>query len=316
MPKHECTVTIDSREGKLAPMIGACIGFEVKAMKCGDIAFTVDGELVAIGERKEVNDMVSSLLDGRYLLQRANLIEMRKKKPGLLVFYLFEGDIYRDIDWGRFSHLRPKALTSLWNENCMLYGLVNVFTSSLQGTLEWIATTQTHYIAHGSPERNVIASNPARHAKIHKSKETVDAKLSMLTAINGVTYDTAGMIFESYTTLDRLLRAFKQLSSEKERCLMLADILRSNEPKAHRIGPALSEKIYRALFSLPVPGKESPSERRAREVEANHGTSIEPDAKQRPVKKKRSTPSKRRVLRDESPKRKSSPMKPDVINVD
>lgn len=310
MPKHECLVTIDTRESKLAPMIGECVGFSVKTMDCGDIAFTVDGKLVAVGERKEVNDMVSSILDGRYTDQRSRLIELRKANPGLLVFYLFEGNIYRDIEWSRFKTLRPTAITSLWHENTMLLGLFNVFTDDIRGTLEWVSTAQRHYIDHGSPERNVILSNPARHAKVTKVKETVNAKVGMLTAINGVTFDTATMIFQSYKTLDRLMRAFKQLDSEEARCKMLENINRSDEQKAQRIGPALSEKIYRSLFSLPEQAKEV----RKRPVKVISAADLDEPQPIR-VRKRPDAPRprKRNVLRDDSPKR--SPPRA-IISVD
>lgn len=295
MPGHKCIVTLDSREGKLAPLIAKCEDFEVKAMPAGDIAFTVDGQLVAIGERKEVNDMVSSIFDNRYFLQRANLIEKRKEQPGLLVFYLIEGDIYKDINWSRFGHLRPDSLKTIWTENSMLYGLINVFTDDLMGTLAWIASVQELYRKHGSPEQNIIASNPARHAKIRKSKDVKDTKVSMLTAINGVTFDTAVMIFKEYRSLNRLMRAYKQARSEEERCSMLADLLRSEEPKARRIGPALSEKIYRSLFSVPE----------GVTLEAAEGRAVQKaEARQpSPVKKKKKPASRRK--RDESPKRKA-----------
>jgi ERCC4-type nuclease len=306
---HKCVVTLDSREGKLAPLIAEFEDFEVKAMPAGDIAFTVDGKLVAIGERKEVNDMVSSVFDGRYMLQRANLIERRKEQPGLLVFYLIEGDIYRDIEWGRFASLRPDALKAIWNENTMLYGLFNIFTEDLMATLGWISMTQEHYIRHGDPEHNVLASNPARYAKIKKSKDVKDVKLNMLRAIDGVTFETAGQIFKEYRSMNRLMRAYKQLRSEDERCKMLADLLRSDEPKARRIGPALSEKVYRSLFSVPAGDTLEAAEGKAVQKAPEPAKETSPAPAKKKRAKKQSTekppPSKRKVLRDESPKRKS-----------
>ncbi len=63
---------------------------EVKNLDIGDIII-YNGSYKLIIERKTINDLVSSIKDGRYREQKMRLLSYRKKNPTTRIIYLIEG---------------------------------------------------------------------------------------------------------------------------------------------------------------------------------------------------------------------------------
>lgn len=304
----ECEVIIDSCEGKIKQHVERFPGFRVAPLKPGDISFLVDGKEVARAERKEVNDLISSIFDKRWEHQKAKMIELRKELTGVLLFYIIEGDLHRDVRWGRFPSLTPDSVRKVVAENWFKFGIGNMFTDNLEETIELIGRMQECYSQDGSPEQMIALSNPLRHVPIKKTKSVTDVKFLVLTAINGVTFDTAVSVFKEWKSLPALLKGYEQCQSEKERCALLQNILRSEKDKSMRIGPALSARIYRGLMSVSEESSltEVLEEKRRSEQERRERT------EKKNAKKKASS-----SRRDSSPKRKKKrPSKREEIVID
>jgi len=293
--RHLSEVIIDTREAVLAPLVENFENFKIDTLQTGDISFLVDGVEVARGERKEISDLVSSIFDGRFEEQRAELIEMRKATPGLLTFFLFEGNLYRDVQWQLFKHLTPKSVKAMQLETFVEYGFFLVYTENLMETIEWIAETQECYAKHGTPIDNILHSNPLRHKKIKKAKTLKAGNIFMLMALDGVTFDSASQILKRHGSVPSLIQDYLAIdgpNKEEKRQSLLADIKRSEAADARNIGPALSAKIYESVFPQAAEEAEDKVKEKPPKTKA---------------KTKRAKPKSSKKKRDSSPVRKRKP---------
>src|ERR1051325_1842011 len=87
-------VILDNRENKsfidkfLLKLIN--IPIQIKNLDIGDIHIIDEHEiLIAVFERKTINDLMNSLSDGRYHEQKARLLS--QENPSLRNYYIFEG---------------------------------------------------------------------------------------------------------------------------------------------------------------------------------------------------------------------------------
>ena len=87
------TLVIDNREKALITKLREKqIDFEIKQLDIGDIQFlNSTGEIALIFERKTINDLASSILDGRYKEQGFRLDKHSLHNHN--IFYIIEGNI-------------------------------------------------------------------------------------------------------------------------------------------------------------------------------------------------------------------------------
>lgn len=82
-------IYIDDRERGIAPLFTHGIPVETKRMHVGDYAVSVNGNIVAVIERKTLADFAASLKDGRY----SNISKMRelREQLGIQMLFFVEG---------------------------------------------------------------------------------------------------------------------------------------------------------------------------------------------------------------------------------
>ena len=84
-------IIIDSRELKLKEIISKDLNLniEFKNLDLGDIVFKKNDKEILIVERKTINDLYSSIRDGRYKEQKIRLLSNSNAN----LFYILEGNI-------------------------------------------------------------------------------------------------------------------------------------------------------------------------------------------------------------------------------
>jgi ERCC4-type nuclease len=87
----KCILAVDNRERKILAHTNELneIKWEAKQLTVGDYAWHRDGELIALAERKTLEDYAASLKDGR-ANNKDKMLDLREK-TGCRVFYIIEG---------------------------------------------------------------------------------------------------------------------------------------------------------------------------------------------------------------------------------
>ena len=113
------------------------IKYEIKQLDIGDILIYVNDELFIVIERKTINDLISSIMDGRYREQKLRLKElMEKHNRQLKIIYLIEGKLI-----GKRKSSIPNS--TVWSTMCKLIMRDNfiVFRSkSIKESVNFIKT--------------------------------------------------------------------------------------------------------------------------------------------------------------------------------
>jgi len=145
---------VDTRERELAPLLAP---WPVRTLPVGDIWIGLSGEEVYRGgvviERKTVNDLEASILDGRYREQRTRLTTYcveRAARP----LYIIEGQL--DRIWGK---LKQDTLQKYLNRLALRYGVAVIHTDSVEATAALCTTLASQISA--EPEVFVLADPTA-----------------------------------------------------------------------------------------------------------------------------------------------------------
>lgn len=115
------SVIVDNREGKIITELERTTPFEyTKAnLDIGDFKFELGKKKILI-ERKTVDDLISSIKDGRYKEQKYRL--MNEQRNNTIVIYLIEGDIWKS------KKFKPDTLYSAI-VNTMIRDNIHVYIS-------------------------------------------------------------------------------------------------------------------------------------------------------------------------------------------
>jgi ERCC4-type nuclease len=224
IPYIRMNIIIDHRETKLIPLITRLnITYDlphniiVKPLDIGDIIIQhVSGENLIIIERKNINDLATSIRDGRYREQscRLNASEI----PNHNIIYMIEGHI--QCYNSKFNKIKPATLYSCV---CSLhyYKGFSVFkTTCITETAETIIrmTDKIHRSSciTGFYNTDIKQTNPSNeyinHIKIKKKDNITkdNILIIMLAQIPSVNIKTATCIANKYPTMQSLLTNLQQ----------------------------------------------------------------------------------------------------------
>ena len=86
---------IDNRERKIIENIAKLIPdkYQLQNLELGDFVFEIDNIPFLTIERKTVQDLASSIKDGRYKEQKIRLLSEKEKNKNLKIILLIEGNI-------------------------------------------------------------------------------------------------------------------------------------------------------------------------------------------------------------------------------
>ena len=87
---------VDNRERKIIDNITKIIPnkYQLQNLELGDFVFQIDNIPYIIIERKTVQDLASSIKDGRYKEQKIRLLSEKDKNKNIKIILLIEGNIH------------------------------------------------------------------------------------------------------------------------------------------------------------------------------------------------------------------------------
>lgn len=222
---------VDGRETKVAHELRALDAtFTTRELSPGDVIFVRGDDLLLMCERKTYSDLSASIADGRFSQQRESM-----KETGTKVLYIIEG-----ANQPR-SELDSRRVLGALENLAIVHGISVLPTRSTAETALALQHIQKKLSA--QPERK---EGEAVVQKIIRRKDQIMANvlLHQLQVVTGVSMDVAKAIVAVYPTMRDLVLAYESLKEEDTRKTLLQDL----PVNKRRVGPAVSQRIYQALY--------------------------------------------------------------------
>jgi ERCC4-type nuclease len=202
-----------------------------KQLEIGDIHI-IFNENIYVYERKTMNDLISSIKDGRYKEQKLRLLSDQSFNN---INYIIEGS---DIISSNNNH-NQELLTSIYYNSIYRDNINIFFTKNINDTITFILLLATKIIKKPDnfiKEKQQLSNDYIDNCKIKtKKSENIDKEtcyLLQLSQIPGISKQIAKNIKDIYPTMILLLKAL-ETSSEPSKLLMKIDNI--GQQKANKI---------------------------------------------------------------------------------
>lgn len=254
--KKSIKIIVDNREHELIKKLQlnkSMANMSVENLDLGDIVFRDgNGDDVLVIERKTVNDLKASIVDGRGHNQKARLLATT---PRSRLMYIIEGN----MDLSLTSTIQNMPITTLLGSmiNTMLRDDIKVYkTSSLNETVNFLIKLFDKLIKdidrYFNQEDTKISATEYSSTIKKKKKANMTPEvwfISQLSQIPQITEKVAGEIIKVYPTVNALVSEYEKLETETKREKLLADIMITLKTgKERRIGDKISKRIYQFFY--------------------------------------------------------------------
>ena len=253
-------VIIDIRENKLVEQLkNLSFDFTTKSLDIGDIMIT-EGDLpFLIIERKTIDDLKSSVVDGRLREQRYRLLNASGLPP-TRIMYIIEGNLSRRVmskERGKGGVSNSTVVGSIIN--MMFRDNIKVYrTNSVEETADFIIKLfskvgDKEIFLEEKKNETEEKSEPQSYTTVvdKKKKNNMTPNvwfISQLSMIPQISNTIANAIVSVYPTLISLITSY-QNTSEEERPSLLSNITYDlSTGKKRKIGMKISERVYQFIF--------------------------------------------------------------------
>ena len=187
------TLCVDCREHALLSRLDATS----RQMDIGDISIEKEDKTIILIERKTVQDLASSICDGRYQEQQTRLLETTL--PPHRIIYLIEGSM--DTPTSLPKKNLESSLLSLWFQ-----GFSIVHTTGMDGTVVYLKAL-LEKVNKESVEKDYVSTIKIKK-KDKMTPELIDR--IMLAQIPGISTITAKELMHVYGTMHQLTTQLKE----------------------------------------------------------------------------------------------------------
>ena len=204
------SIIIDSREADIITAFkNNEITHEVKQLDIGDCHLLKNNEVMMIIERKHVNDLASSILDGRYKEQAYRLQKCQLHNHQIV--YLIEGSINHYQN--KYSRITKETLLSAIFSLNFYLGFSLVFSDNMKMTTLLIQTWSKKLLKENKLPFYQQLNQTTEYSsylecvtikKKHLNKENLDKM--MLMQIPGLSSHVVGQLLEEHKTCFKLLK--------------------------------------------------------------------------------------------------------------
>lgn len=250
-------LVIDYREHTLLNFFENYEQVEKKNLDIGDVIFYYENEIVVLIERKTVNDMVSSILDGRHREQKIRIMNSNIEHSKII--YLIEGDIYNIY---HKSKINTKTVVGCM-VNTLIRDNIKVFrTQDIKETILFIDNIRCKLIS--TPNKllkNIFNTSNINYVDTIKLKKkdnltTNVCSILQLAQIPSVSKTMAEVIIIKYGSIFNLCKEYQYIENSStdttditNKCETLLKDLKYDiaNSKKRAVGPKASKKIYHYL---------------------------------------------------------------------
>lgn len=212
------------------------ISIETQQLDIGDIHVVTDTRTL-IFERKTVNDLLSSVKDGRYKEQKLRLLS-----SGYDITYIIEGDdVLSSKNQRNIDLLLSIYMYSMYRDNIHL-----VFTKNINDTCTFLLSLCVKMIQ--KPDKFVKSADNSEyiehvsHIKTKKIENITpdNCYLMQLSQIPSISICIAKNIQKHYVSMRDLIKALNDIQDHADRIVMLCQIDKIGKEKAKKILEYLS----------------------------------------------------------------------------
>lgn len=224
------TISIDSRENELNEYFKQYDFITKTTLDLGDIIFFRDDKPFLIIERKTINDLYASIIDGRYREQKERLF-----KSNCNFLYLVEGNLYLH-----------KFKSTLIGSVCNLMFRDDIKVIRTINTKETIKYIEKMCIKYEKGDFEVKRNENISNYRIKKKDcyGVKDCFKLQLNVIPRVSLNMAKMLSDKFENMNNLITYLKE-NGERS----LKDLEYNTGNKMRKIGNKMSEKIYYNLYN-------------------------------------------------------------------
>jgi len=237
-------VILDNREDKsvqdafLSALPQNCT---IAQLDVGDIHITYNDKLIIVIERKEINDLASSMNTGRYHEQKVRL----KNLTGCRVIYLIEGS--PQLAFKKFDN---EAFKGVIINTTIRDGMQVITTSTLTETIDFVKgilhrlpkyineLIKEHLSIHKNLTDDVIEYTNAIDVNKRNNNNPKVCFINQLRQVQGISAAIAQVIADNHTTMVELIIAFQDKGKD-----LIADYKSNNR----RIGNVISNRLFEYL---------------------------------------------------------------------
>lgn len=232
------SINVDYREHAIIDLIKnkettLLMNYTTSNLLIGDFVIKNEkGEIFYVIERKTINDLASSITDGRFREQKARLLNSYKDPSKII--YIIEGT-KSILPIGRINKdiINSALLNLLFKHNYTV-----IFTQNTQDTLDNLLLLCQKI------SKNELTSAPLTDFSNIKKSDSKDIFVNQLCVIKGTSIIIAKKIKEHYASMNILIKKYNSFDTVKEKELLLTNIQITEKRK---LGKVLSTNIYHAL---------------------------------------------------------------------
>ena len=240
---------IDNRE-KIIDLFEKKDYVKCENLTVGDYHIKLDGNTIVIIERKTINDLANSIVDGRYREQKKRLLDNFPKHQ---IIYILEGDIETDNLSNKYNRI---TIDTIYSSIINLYHRdnINLFKSkNSRETVKFIETIMFKISKDNGKflKKNVLDNALFNNLKKGGCKKNIDSNLVyklQLSCIPNISNKIAEIIIEKYSTMTELINNFSG-KTEDDRIKIISDIkYELKNGKKRKLGKRVGENLNKYLF--------------------------------------------------------------------
>ncbi len=258
---EEVVFKIDQREGKLKtalterieslPYLGN-VKVVLDNLECGDFIIEYNDKIIVAFERKSWKDLLASIKDGRYRLQKDKMLSCIGREK---IKYILEGA----SDWtgkgsGVYLDTDKKSVISSVINTQIRDGIHVMNTNGLDDTCEYliqvltrVSKEPTKYVKEIIEGQPVNVATKEDYITKHKINSAQDLFLYQMTQVPGISAKTAMAFVKEFDTMKGF---YKEMNSvpEEDMLTRLKNIVIEDNGKKRRINSKVAENIAKYMF--------------------------------------------------------------------
>jgi len=240
---------IDTRERDIIEALKDNDFIIVEQLDLGDIQIIINEEVVLVIERKSLNDLSSSIRDGRLREQKLRLMNTFDINK---IMYLIEGKIsskmIKNLDTAKIGGMKVSSLIGAQTNIIARDGMKVLRTSCVEETIYLLTNLYHKYQVYGKTNINEQKEKDYVDTIKIKKKENMTSKncfIIQLAQIPGCSKKVAKIIVEEVKSMINLCKLYSQLETIEEKQKLLENITyQIINCKTRKVGKKLSKKIY------------------------------------------------------------------------
>lgn len=203
---------VDDRERAVIIYLEKLIKTKVERITVGDYAYVYNGKVIVVIERKSLNDLASSIKDGR--MENNNKLLTAQKNHGCQILYIVEGPAYPNLE-RKFGRIPFKCLQGKLDSLLFRHNIKIIWTRDAEHTAKRLKGLYQTFIKMVKDEvfgdfydikggDNKSKQDPNKVIKVKHKVNLDQLHLQMLIKIAGVSYKIAMAALQHYTIVQLL----------------------------------------------------------------------------------------------------------------